>query len=189
MSVNKLTKKMKYTLKLMLFAVLAFGLFACGGDPKKLTRDDVKKAETSLFNDDKSMNLEAAPKVAETYCEFVKQNPDDEDAPMWLYHAMEINVQLKNSDKSIALGKQLVEQYPESSWAPMSLFLAASFVYDDQLNDTAQAHATYQKLIDDYPNSALVDDAQKSIEYLGLTPEEIMTLIMMSQFEEEEEDL
>jgi len=34
----------------------------------------------------------------------------------------------------------------------------------------------------------LVDDAQKSIEYLGLTPEEIMNLIMMSQFKEEEEE-
>ena len=71
----------------------------------------------------------------------------------------------------------------------MSLFLLGSYVYNDQLNDTAQAHKTFQKLIDDYPNSPLVDDAEKSIEYLGLTPDEIMNLIMMSQFEEDEEDL
>lgn len=180
---------MKNILKITAFALLAFAMFACGGNAKKLTRDDMKKAEATLFNEDQSMNVEAAPKVAETYCEFVKQNPDDEEASMWLYHAMEINVQLKDADKSIALGNQLVEQYPKSTWAPMSLFLLASYVYNDQLNDTAQAHVTFQKLIDDYPNSALVDDAQKSIEYLGLTPEEIMQLILMSQYVEEEEDM
>ena len=173
----------------MAFALLAFGFLACGGNAKKLTVEDMKKAEATLFNEDQSMNREAAPQVAETYCEFVKQNPDDVEAPMWLYHAMEINVQLADADKSIALGNQLVEQYPESEWAPMSLFLLASYVYNDQLNDTAQAHATFQKLIDDYPDHSLVDDAQKSIEYLGLTPEEIMNLILMSQFEEEEEDM
>ena len=173
----------------MAFALLAFGFLACGGNAKKLTVEDMKKAEATLFNEDQSMNREAAPQVAETYCEFVKQNPDDAEAPMWLYHAMEINVQLADADKSIALGNQLVEQYPESEWAPMSLFLLASYVYNDQLNDTAQAHATFQKLIDDYPDHSLVDDAQKSIEYLGLTPEEIMNLILMSQFEEEEEDM
>ena len=180
---------MKNTLKMMAVALLALVMFACGGNAKKLTVDDMKKAESTLFNEDHSMNIEAAPKVAETYCDFVKQNPDDAEAPMWLYHAMEINVQLANADKSIALGNQMVEQYPESEWAPMSLFLLASYVYNDQLNDTAQAHATFQKLIDDYPDHSLVDDAQKSIEYLGLTPEEIMNLILMSQFEEEEEDM
>ena len=104
----------------MAFALLAFGFLACGGNAKKLTVEDMKKAEATLFNEDQSMNREAAPQVAETYCEFVKQNPDDAEAPMWLYHAMEINVQLEDADKSIALGNQLVEQYPESEWAPMS---------------------------------------------------------------------
>lgn len=60
---------------------------------------------------------------------------------------------------------------------------------NDQLNDTARAHETFQKVIDNYPESELADDAKKSIEYLGLTPEEIMTLIVMSQMEEEEVEL
>ena len=174
---------MKMTLKMMVFTVLAFGLFACGG--KTLTQNDLKKAEASLFNEDKSLNEATAPQVAETYCKYVEQNPDDSTAVEWLYHAMEINVMLKNADKSIELCNQLLQQYPQSKWAPMSLFLVGSYVYNDQLNDTAQAHAAFQRLIDNYPESALVDDAQMSIEYLGLTPDEIMTLIMMSQMEED----
>ena len=67
----------------------------------------------------------------------------------------------------------------------MSLFLMGSYVYNDQLNDTAKAHVMFQRLIDEYPDSELVDDAQKSIEYLGLTPEEIMARIIEQQMEEQ----
>ena len=176
---------MKNTLKLMLAVVLAFGMFACG--EKKLTQDDLKKAEATLFNDDKTINEDVAPKVAEKYCKFVEQNPNDSTAAEWLYHAMEISVLLKDADKSIEVGDKLLKQYPQSSWAPMSLFLLGSFVYDEQLNDTAQAHVAFQRLIDEYPQSEFVDDAQRSIEYLGLTPDEIMSLIIMSQREEDEE--
>ena len=174
---------MKMTLKMMVFTVLAFGLFACGG--KTLTQNDLKKAEASLFNEDKSLNEATAPQVAETYCKYVEQNPDDSTAVEWLYHAMEINVMLKNADKSIELCNQLLQQYPQSKWAPMSLLLVGSFVYEDMLNDTAQAHAAYQRLIDDYPDSELVDDAEKSIEFLGLTIEERRTLIMTSRMEDD----
>jgi outer membrane protein assembly factor BamD (BamD/ComL family) len=178
---------MKKTLKLMTIALLAFGLFACG--EKKITQEDLNAAQATLFNEDHTINEAVAPQVAEKYCQFVEQSPNDTTAAMWLYHAMEINVLLKDADKSIEIGNQLVKQYPQSEWAPMSLFLLGSYVYNDQLNDTAQAHVTFQKLIDDYPESPLVDDAEKSIEYLGLTPEEIMNIIMMSQFVEEEEEL
>jgi outer membrane protein assembly factor BamD (BamD/ComL family) len=175
---------MKNILKTMAIAMLAFGLFACG--EKTLTQNDLKMAEAKLFNDDKSINESEAPQVAETFCKFVEQHPDDSTAVEWLYHAMEINVMLKNADKSVELCDQLLQQYPQSKWAPMSLFLVGSYVYNDQLNDTAQAHATLQRLIDEYPESKLVEDAEKSIEYLGLTPDEIMSLIMLSQMEEDD---
>ncbi len=176
---------MKKSLNVIIAVVLAFGMMACG--EKKITQEDLKASEAKLFNEDQSINEEVAPEVAEQYCQFVKQNPDDSTAAMWLYHAMEINIMLQDVDKSVELGNQLVSQYPDSEWAPMSLFLMGSYVYGDLVNDTAQAHIMFQRLIDEYPESGLVEDARKSIEYLGLTPEEIFTLMMMSQMEEEEE--
>lgn len=175
---------MKNTLKIMSLALLAIVMLACGGKEKKLTQDDLKAAEAMLFNEDRSVNEETAPQVAETFCKFVEQNPDDSTAAQWLFHAMEINVLLKDADKSIELCDQLTANYPQSHWAPRSLLLLGSFVYNDQLNDTAMAHATLQRLIDSYPDSELVVDAKKSIEYLGLTPDEIMARIMLSQMEE-----
>ena len=81
-----------------------------------------------------------------------------------------------------------MKQYPQSKWAPQTLLTLGSFVYNDQLKDTAQAHVMFQRLIDEYPESGLVEDAKKSIEYLGLTPEEIMSLFQMSQMDQEEMD-
>ena len=137
-----------------------------------------------MFNEDRTVNVETAPQVVETFCKFVEQNPEDPTADRWLFHAMEINVLLKDAGKSIELCNQLTANYPQSHWAPRSLLLLGSFVYNDQLNDTAMAHVTLQRLIDNYPESELVVDAKKSIEYLGLTTEEIMDRIMMSQMEE-----
>ena len=178
---------MKKTLKLMTLALLALCMFACG--EKKLTNDDLKEAEKTLFNEDQSLNVEKAPQVAETYCRFVAENPDDATADKWLFHAMEINVMLKDAEKSKTICDQLLKQYPQSKWAPNALLLLGSYVYNDQLNDTAQAHVALQRLIDEYPESELVDDAQRSIEYLGLSPDEIMNLFMMQQFVEEEEEI
>ena len=176
---------MKKTLRMMVVVALALAMFACGNKEQKLTLDDLRAAQATLFNQDRSVNEAVAPEVAEKYCKFVEQNPNDSTAARWLYHAMEINVLLKDAEKSAAICDQLTTNYPESSWAPMSLFLMGSYVYNDQLNDTAKAHVMFQRLIDEYPDSELVDDAQKSIEYLGLTPEEIMARIMMQQMEDD----
>lgn len=174
---------MKKVLKLMAFAMLTLGLFACGESQKKITEDELREAQSILFNENGTLNENEASKVAEKYCQFVKQNPDDTASEKWLFHAMEINVMLQNADKSIEIGNQLLKQYPQSSWAPQTLLTLGSFVYNDQLKDTAQAHVMFQRLIDEYPNSVYVDDAKKSIEYLGLTPEEITALFMTSQME------
>ncbi len=169
----------------MVVVGLALAMFACGNKEQKLTQDDLRAAQATLFNQDRSVNEAVAPEVAEKYCKFAEQNPDDSTAAQLLYHAMEINVLLKDADKSAQICDQLTSNYPTSSWAPMSLFLMGSYVYNDLLNDTAQAHVMFQRLIDEYPDSELVDDAQKSIEYLGLTPDEIMARIMLQQMEDD----
>ena len=180
---------MKKILKLMTFALLTFSLFACGESRKKITEEELREAQTILFNENGTLNTAEAPKVAEKYCQFVKQNPDDTASVKWLYHAMEINVMLENANKSIEIGNQLLKQFPQSNWAPQTLLTLGSFVYNDQLNDTAQAHIMFQRLIDEYPNSVYVSDAKKSIEYLGLTPEEITSLFITSQMEIVEDSL
>ena len=175
---------MKKTLKLMLFALLAFGMFACG--EKRLTFEDMKKAEAALFNDDGSIDTIRGPKTAALFCKFVEQNPQDSTASLWLYHAMEINVLLKNTEKSMELCDQLVEQYPDSKWTPRGLYLLGAFIYEDTFKDNDKASEVFDRIIRDYPDSEIIESVEASKKYLGWTPEQIMVDIQMKQFVEGE---
>ena len=168
----------------MLVVLLGFGLFTCG--EKELTQDDLNKAEASLFNEDGSIKPEMAPKAENMYCKFVEQHPDDPSSPMWLYHAFEVNVLTKNAEKSIALCDQLLKKYPQSQWSPRALHILGSFVYEEQLQDLDNARHTYERILVEYPNSDVVPSVEASIKYLGMTPDEIMEEIMMSQMDVEE---
>ena len=175
---------MKDILKTVLLVCLASAMFACG--EKKVTEDELKKAETALFGDDMAVNPETASQTAELFCRFVEQNPDAPTAPSWLFKALNIYVSCNDSDKSIALCDKLVENYPDYEYTPTGMFMVANCIYDSELHDLDKARALYEKIISDYPDSEIVPSAEKSIEYLGLTPEQIMTLIQMSQMEVEE---
>ena len=173
---------MKKTLNLMLVALLALGMFACGG--KKLTYQDMKDAEATLFAEDGTFDSINAPIVAEKFCQFVEENPKDSTAPLWLYHAMELNVMLNNTEKSIELCDKLTENYPTSKWTPRGLFLLGSFIYEKEYNDLDKAREVYDRIINEYPNCDIIESVEASKKYLGWSPEEIMADIAMKQFKQ-----
>lgn len=175
---------MKKTLDLLFVAVLALGMFACG--EKKLTYQDMKKAEASLFDKNGHLDTLNAPKVAEKYCQFVEQNPDDSTASLWLYHAMELNVMLKNTEKSMELCDKLSKDYPNSKWTPRGLYLLGAFIYEREYNDLDKAREVYDRIINDYPDCDIIESVEASKKYLGWTNEQIMADIALSQFEQGE---
>ena len=178
---------MKKTFQIVLLAVLAFGMMACG--EKKLTQDDLKKAELTLLGEQGDLNKEAAPAVVEKFCKFVEQSPDDATAPEGLFKAMQIDIKLEESEKAIELCNKLVEDYPTFEHNPAALMMTASEVYDGQLHDLDKARATYEKVINDYPDSDWAKNAERMIEFLGLTPEEILSRIVLSNMEVEDGEL
>ena len=163
---------MKNILKIMTLALLAFGMLACG--EKKLTEDDLKQAEATLFNDDLTPNAEAVPVVVEKYCTFAEQNPDAVTAPDWLFKALEISVSQKDVEKSVEICDKLMKNYPDYDKTPAGMFMMASFIYEDQLRDLDKARAMYERILADYPESELIPSVQASLRNLGKTPEELI---------------
>ena len=49
---------MKKTLKLMAIALLTLGLFSCGENQKKITLEELKEAQSALFNENGIMDEE-----------------------------------------------------------------------------------------------------------------------------------
>ena len=176
---------MKNSIRMMILIVLVCATSACS--EKKLTFEDMKKAEATLFKQDGTLDSANFPKVADKYIKFVEQNPDDTTASLWLYHAMELNVMMKNSEKAVALCDNLMNNYPDSKWTPRGMYILGSMVYEDQYKDLDKAREILEKILSDYPGSEIEESVKASIKYLGWTPEQIMNDISLSQFEKGQE--
>ena len=144
---------------------------------QKTTESDVKKAEAALFNDDQTVNPEAAAQAVVTYSKYVEENPEAANAADYLFKAIEVSVNTKQKpQQSIDLVNRLVSNYPKFDKTPVALFMLATFVYDEQMHDLDKARETYQCIIDNYPDSPFAKDAEISITQLGMTPEELIRM-------------
>lgn len=179
---------MKNTLKIMTFVLLAFVMLACGEKERKLTQDDLKAAEATLFNEDMTVNDSVVTQVVEQYCLFVEQNPNDATAPDWLFKALEISVSRKDVEKSVAICDKMMQDYPRFDKTPIGMYMVASFIYEDQLHDFDKARTMYERIISDYPENEIIPSVQASLKNLGKTPEEIIREFELMQTELEVEE-
>ena len=152
-------------------------MVGCHNQNKKTTENDAKKAEEALFNTDQTLNTEAVSNAVETFDKFATDNPEDAKAPEYLFKALEVSVNTKQTpQKSIDLANRLIANYPEFDKNPVALFMLATFVYDEQLHDFDKARDTYQQIFDNYPNSPFAKDAEISITQLWMSPDELIRM-------------
>ncbi len=87
-----------------------------------------------------------------------------------LFHLAEFYLTQMNLPESALVEYQTIaEEYPESEYAPKSLY-AAAWIYDNIYQDSVKAREYYRKILDKYPNC---DYAKKALEYLSLPPESL----------------
>ena len=163
---------MKHLLRLTIVTAIVVMMTACGNN--KLKVEDLKKAEATLFNDDMTANKEAVPEVVDLFCQYVNENPEAEDAPNWLFKALEIAVGYLEPQKAIEIGDKLFENYPDYDKTPVGMFMLGTMVYEDKLGELGKAKMLYEKLIAEYPDSEFTPVAEQAIINLGKTPEEII---------------
>lgn len=161
---------------ILVFAILMLVAVACNRNAKT-TENDVRRAETALFNEDQTVNPEAATDAVAVFGKYAEDNPEAADAADWLFKAVEVSVNTRQDpQQSIALVNRLVTDYPSFDKNPVALFMMATFVYDEQLHDLDKARETYQGIIDNYPDSPFAHDAAIAITQLGMTPEELIRM-------------
>lgn len=143
----------------------------------KTTENDVKQAEAALFNEDMTANMEAVPQAIETFCKYAEENPEAENAPEYLFKAVEVSINThQDAKQSIELVDKLVSGYPEYDKDPVALFMLASFVYEDQQQEYDKARETYRRIVDSYPNSPFAKDAAIAMKQVGMTPEQLIEM-------------
>lgn len=137
-------------------------------------QDSIVKMENNLFNNEDSQIKRAdALKLIDLYKQYAKQNPKDSLAPVYLFRASDLSMNLQRPFKTIALFDLILKEYPDYEKTSSVMFLKA-FVYEDQLKDLDKAKKYYEEFLARYPESDFADDAEVSLKNLGKSPEELI---------------
>lgn len=144
----------------LFFFVLAY-MVGCGGE----SADDLfKRGEAATHQVEDYAEAEAI------LSKFIDQYPKDPRADIALQALARVLMNEKKSDQAIARYETLLVRFPESRYCPQAQFMIG-YIHD-QAGDYDLARAAYQKVLDHYPHSELVDDARISIQNMGKAPEQ-----------------
>ncbi len=141
-----------------------------------------KKSDEELFNEGKTNTEEG--KISEavvSYEELLKEYPDSKAGPEAIKNLASIyqNKLVKNISETESLQeatklfRQIYDDYPESEFAPMGLFMAG-FVLANDLFAYHEATEAYSLFVEKFPDHEFADDAKIELDNMGLTPGEFL---------------
>jgi tetratricopeptide (TPR) repeat protein len=136
--------------------------------------DSIKHYEVLLFDGDgKNITPDDALKLANYYKQYATENMSDSLSPDYLFKSADIFMNMYKGNEAINSFNLILDNFPEYKKTASALFLKA-FVYEDQMQDYANAEKYYKLFLEKYPDSDFADDAEISIKNLGKTPEELI---------------
>ena len=141
-------------------AVLAALLIGCSGESAD---------ELFLRGEQATHNASEYGEAQKALSAFLERFPDDPRADVALQALARVYLTQQKDAQAVERYTEIVRRFPESRYAPQAQFMVG-YVYD-QSGELEKARAAYQKVIDLYPKSDLIDDARISISNLGKPPE------------------
>lgn len=158
---------------------------ACG---HKMSREEMIKTieeheqtfEIDLLNVDTTDN--APMEMVTLYRQFYKQFPNDSLTPVYMQRAADINISLGNADGAVALLDSIITLHPDYADVAGCWFLKG-YAYETAENFDA-AREAYTHFVDNYPDHYLAKDTRTTLQYLGLSPEEMFEAIMSGATDE-----
>lgn len=93
----------------------------------------------------------------------IYQNKMDKD--------VEANASLQ---KAISYFQKIIEKYPHSKEAPTALFMTG-FIQANELKNYDAARKSYNQFLKDYPQHEMATAAQQELDFMGVSPDEIIS--------------
>ena len=114
------------------------------------------------------------PGLRDSYGVTINENaflPDETVTADSLFQSAQ-NMMESNPQTAVQYYRLFIDRFPGHENAHQAQFLIG-FTLSEYMNDYEAAEIAFQKLIDDYPESDFVDDAQWMIENMGIPPESL----------------
>ncbi|MFT5366491.1 MAG: TolA-binding protein [Candidatus Latescibacterota bacterium] len=142
------------------FFIFALAVVGCSGKSGDVLFAEGEKATHDIHTYD----------VAEAkLSEFLDRFPNDSRADIALQALARVLMNQNKHAAAIARYESLIQHFPDSRFCAQAQFMIA-YIYD-QDGEYEKAKVAYQKVIENYAQSELADDAQISIQNMGKTPE------------------
>ena len=157
-------------LKTLVLMALTFTMVACG--PSREERiAHIEDLEDSIFETPAALDTVAAGELTAMYVAFAEKYSTDSLAPGYLMKAGVLQTGMAHTGKAVALFDRVIADYPDFEDTPLCYCLKGNAYEQNSQYD--EARATYQELIDKYPDNFWADQARQMLPMVGMTPEEI----------------
>jgi len=166
--------KLKKTIGIVIAAAFLLG---CQSSKSKL-REQIVLLENEMSAE---YDVKKAEKLSFLYQEYIAKFPQDSMVIEYLFKSGEINISLRRGSEALSDFTTLIDKFPQSPHIAEACYYRA-YVYEDIIYDIEAAKASYNEFINRFPDHQLVKDAALSIQYLGMSPEEIV-----ASFEQKED--
>ena len=108
--------------RLVLFLSITALLVACGPS-RQDSIDQIEDFEDSLTESAIVVDSAAAEQLTNLYVEFADKYPSDSLAPQYLMKAADMQSNVMNTERAVALFDRIIENYPDFDQLPICYFL------------------------------------------------------------------
>jgi len=166
--------------KKLLIIIAFIGIFVACSSPvkndKEIIQENITELEKQCYDDStNTYNQKMALKTIVEYQKFIDQYPNDSTVANYLYLAGQLSKSINMYGEAIHKFDVLLKKFPNYEKAPNAQFLIG-MIYENDIKDTLKAKLAYQKFIDKYPNNELTNDAELSIKYMSISPEDLIKI-------------
>ncbi len=166
--------------KIIVLSFIVIILFSCSNAPKSekiVLIDSIVTLEQQCYDDNtNTYNHKVALKTLNKYQEFINKYPRDTSTADYLYLSGQLSKSIDLYGEAIHQFEILLKDFPNYDKASNAKFLIG-MIYENDIKDTNNAKQSYQEFIKEYPQDALVDDAQFLLQNLSLTDDQLIQML------------
>ncbi len=161
--------------RLVLIMMGVLLMAACGPNRDKELKA-IEEHEAQLSALDVNTQDEELTTLMNLYTQFANHFPTDSLAPVYLLRAADLSISLSMADRAVCILDTIISQYPGFEDIGGCYFLKGYAFETAEQFDSARTAYTY--FVENYPDHPLAADTRRSLDYLGMTPEEMLEAIL-----------
>ena len=162
--------------KIMILIAGVMLMTACGTPNRDKELKKIAEQEQAISALDVSSDNEAAVELLSLYRKFAADFPEDSLAPAYMTKAADLCINLGKSDEAVELLDSVICLYPGYEDLAGCYFLKG-YAYEsaEQYDEAKEA---YSYFVENYPDHYLAADTKVMLNYIGMSPEDMLAAII-----------